>query len=170
MSSQIERKSRRELLILDTGPIRELVLFHAVHEFGFERLRRNLQVIKDREAYHRCGNFILSFKDKTTSASVVGELYCWIRNTEPKGQERLWKRVYEEFQGVGMNEEVVRLLDMDFGLVARLGPVDVSLQELTRRHADHHPVLLTIDSALQGECKKAGLDATLVQEVALMVR
>jgi hypothetical protein len=161
---------RHELLILDAGPIRELVLFHAVEKFGFERLRTDLKFVKDPESYGRCDQFIASFRRKTTSASVVGELNHWIRQTERTGQERLWNRVYEEFRDMGMDEEVVRLVNMDIGLVTRFGPVDVSLIELARLHSKHNPIVLTIDHALYGECKQAGLRVRHVREVALMVR
>ena len=168
--TSLEGNSRRELLILDTGPIRELVGFHAVDRFGFERLRSKLRFISNPESYRTCTQFIASFRRKTTSASVVAELYRWISETDRKGQARLWNRVYEDFQNMGMDEEVVRLVEMDLGLVVTFGPVDVSLLELARRHADLKPLLLTIDSELYGEFRKAGLHVSLVQEVTLMQR
>ncbi|MHB8655683.1 MAG: hypothetical protein ACYDA9_17600 [Terriglobia bacterium] len=167
MPSSPEPIRRRELLILDTGPIWELVLFHAVDQFGFERLRQELQFIKDQSTYERCVEFIALFKTKTTSASVVAELGYQIRKTERGGQERLWNRVFEEFQSMGMDEEVIRLVQMNRVLVARMGPVDVSLLELARRHADDLPVVLTVDSALHSECMKAGLRVSLLQQLTV---
>src|ERR1700687_1501692 len=135
MPTSSEINSRHRLLILDTGPIRELVLFHAVSEFRLENLRRSLRFIKDEETYRKCYLYIASFRQMTTtSASVVVELYHWIRETEPYGRSKLWRRVYDEFQSMGMDEEVVRLLDMDVSFVMRFGPVDGSLLELARRH------------------------------------
>src|SRR5208337_4766436 len=95
MPSTFETEHRRNLLILDTGPIRELVLFQAVDLYGFEGLRPNLQCIFDRDSYIRCTKFIRSFHKKTTSASVVAELNYWIRETDRTGHEKLWHRVYE---------------------------------------------------------------------------
>lgn len=109
MPSSFEQEHGRPLLILDSGPIRELVLFHAVEQLGFERLRRKLTCIIDHDRYVRCTKFIGSFRRKTTSASVVAELHHWIRDTERTGQEKLWKRTYEEFREMGMDEEVVKL-------------------------------------------------------------
>ncbi len=157
--------SPRELLILDTGPIRELVLFRAVRRFGFESLQDDLRFIKNKDSYDRCGQFISLFNRKTTSASVVAELHHWIRTTERTGQEKLWNRVYEEFRGMNMDEEVVKLVEMDISLVARFGPVDVSLLELARRHARRDPLVLTIDSRLHSECNRAGIGVSLLYEV-----
>jgi hypothetical protein len=171
MPTSSEINSRNGLLILDTGPIRELVLFHAVSEFRLENLRRSLRFIQDEETYRKCSQYIASFRQMTTtSASVVVELYHWIRETEPYGQSKLWRRVYDEFQSMGMDEEVVRLLDMDVSFVMRFGPVDGSLLELARRHARRNPMILTTDSPLYGECKKVGLSVCHIHEVTLSER
>jgi hypothetical protein len=167
MPSAFEKGHRRELLILDTGPIRELVLFHAVEYFGFERLRSELHFIESPESYSRCGEFIASFRKKTTSASVVAELHYWIRATERTGQERLWNRVYEEFREMGMDEQLVNLLKMDVGLVARFGPVDVSLLEIAKRQASLSPLVLTVDNELWRECWRAELPVQNLRELAL---
>jgi hypothetical protein len=176
MPSSFKTPDKRELLILDTGPIREMVTFHAVEQYGFERLRGDLRLIKVSESYGQCNKFIASFMRKTTSASVVAELNYWVRDTERAGQERLWNRVYEEFREMGMDEEVVRLVEMasagrmGLALLTRLGPVDVSLMELARLHAKEDPVLLTTDDPLCGECERAGLHASHLREVTLVVR
>jgi|GEM_PF-2770631 len=166
MPSSFEREHRRELLILDTGPIRELVLFHAVEHFRFEGLRR-LQCIFDSDSYVRCTRFIGSFHRKTTSASVVAELNYWIRDTERTGQEKLWNRVYEEFREMGMDEQVVKLLEMDIGLVARFGPTNVSILEIARGNAHLSPLVLTVERDLRGECEQAGLRVKHLTDLAL---
>lgn len=169
MPSFSQERPGRDLLLLDTGPIRELVLFHAVEEFRFESLRPKLRFIKHPTAYRQCSEFIASFRTKTTSASVVAELYHWIRDTDRTGQQKLWNRVYEEFENMRMEEEVVRLLEMNRGLVARLGPVDVSLFELARCHDIQRPVLFTAESRRYGglykECKDAGINVCDILEI-----
>lgn len=157
---------RRELLILDTGPIRELVLFHAVDEYGFEGLRRSLEYIFNRDSYARCSKFIGSFRNKTTSASVVAELNYWIRDTERTGQERLWNRVHEEFREMRMDEQVVKLVDMDVRRVTTFGPVDVSLLEIARRNGNLSPLVLTLDGPLHSECQRAGFRVQLLKDLA----
>jgi hypothetical protein len=176
MPSSFRTAHKRELLIFDTGPLREMVTFHAVEQYGFERLRGDLRLIRDSQSYSECSRFIASFRRKTTSASVVAELNYWIRKTAPSGQETLWNRVYEEFREMGMDEEVVKLVEMvsaggmGLALVTRLGPVDVSLIELARLHAREDPTLLTTDGPLCEERERAGLHASHLREVTLMVR
>jgi hypothetical protein len=174
MPSSFRTPDKRELLIFDTGPIREMVTFHAVEQYGFERLREDLRLVRDPQCYGQCSKFIASFRRKTTSASVVAELNYWIRNTERAGQERLWNRIYEEFREMGMDEEVVKLVQMvsaggmGLALLTRLGPVDVSLMELARLHAKEDPTLLTTDDPLCSECERAGLRASHLRDVTLM--
>jgi hypothetical protein len=91
----------------------------------------------------------------------------WIRETERTGQERLWNRVYEEFREMGMDEQVVKLLEMDIKLVARFGPTDVSLLEIARRNDNLNPLVLTLDRCLIGECVPAGFRAQHLKELVL---
>jgi len=156
---------RRSILIVDTGPIWELVLYRAVKELGFANLKRDLTHFSSLKAYENCGNFLSAFGKKTTSASVVAELYHQIRETEQKGRPQLWELVYEEFRNMSMDEDVVRLLDMEPDLIAKYGPIDVSLLEIARRNLGRRPVILTLDSHLHAECKKAQISAELLIEV-----
>ncbi len=160
---------RRELLILDTGPIWEFLLFRAVVEYSFQSLRPRLQYIRDKNSYDECSKFIATFQTRSTSASVVAELYQHIRQTEPGGHRRLWNLAYEEFRSMGMKEEAIHLLQMDLELVTRFGPVDVSLLELARSRQKDQPIILTVDSALCGECRKAGLRVIYIEEVTMAI-
>jgi hypothetical protein len=152
-------------LIVDTGPIWELVLYQAVNRFGFLSLRPSLKVLATPGAYENCGVFLSSFGRKTTSASVVAELYRKIRDTERRGHLRLWQQVYEEFAKMNMSEDVVKLLDMDADLVARYGPTDVSLLEMARRYPRPRPIILTLDGKLYTECRKAQIAYRLLVEI-----
>jgi hypothetical protein len=153
------------VLILDTGPIREIVSYYAVHNLRFHTLRPQLIHLVNPDTYENCSTFLSSFRKKTTSASVVAELYYWIRETEPMGHKQLWERVYQEFENMGMDENVVKLLDMQLELVTRYGPVDASLLEIARRNARQKPVILTLDSRLHAECVKAQISSQLLLEV-----
>ena len=163
--SPLRDDDRRDLLILDTGPIRELILHHAVFDFRFEGLRRDLGWLTTPASYHRCSQFIASFKRKMTSASVVSELNNWIRKTEKHGRARLWRRAYDEFRNMEMNEEVIPLAAMNIDMVTRFGPVDASLIELARQHQPEYPLVLTVDSELSGQCLNAGFRVRLLGEL-----
>ena len=156
--------NRRSILIMDTGPIWELVLYRAVKELGFANLRRDLRYFVSLEAYENCGSFLSAFGKKTTSASVVAELYGRIRGTEQKGHPQLWELVYEEFRNMRMDEDIVRLLDMEPSLVAKCGPTDISLIEIARRYANQKPVILKLDGQLHAECTKAQIGSYSLSE------
>jgi hypothetical protein len=50
------------LLILDTGPLRELVTFRAVFDLRFEKLRNQLIFLSHPLAYDRFSRFLASFR------------------------------------------------------------------------------------------------------------
>jgi len=156
---------RRRIVIVDTGPLWELVLYRAVKELRFVNLERDLTHFVSREAYENCGSFLFSFRKKTTSASVVAELYGKIQDTQRKGRSQLWGLVYEEFRNMSMDEDVVRLLDMQSDFVAKYGPTDVSLIEIARQNVDQKPVILTLDSQLYTECMRAQIRSDLLIQV-----
>lgn len=163
--SPVKGGDRRELLILDTGPIRELVLNHAVFQFGFEKLRPHLRWLTTQASYDRCSGFIASFRRKMTSASVVAELHRRIRKTEKLGHAKLWNRAHEQFRDMSLHEEVVQLIDMNIDLVTRFGPVDASLIELARRHQSERPIVLMVDGKLCDHCRRAGFGVRLLEEL-----
>jgi len=141
------------------------VLYRAVVELGFTGLRRNLTHFLGPAEYESCGGFLAGFARKITSASVVAELYRHIQKTEPQGRRDLWEQVYEEFDRMGMDEAVVRLLAMAPDLVSVHGPTDVSLVEIARQNVALRPVVFTLDSRLHEECIKSRIKAELLIEI-----
>jgi hypothetical protein len=163
-----------EVLIFDTGPLRELVLFHAVDQLRLRHLERELNVFVNRRTrtldertYSQCGQFISRFKTKTTSASVVAEIGRWIHQHPSMRKMELWTHVYYEFRNMGMDEQLVKLLDMEIDAVAQYGAADVSLLTLARRTPPGTSVILTVDGKLAGECQKFGIRPVLLSEFKL---
>jgi hypothetical protein len=156
---------RRSLLILDTGPIRELVAYRAVNELGFIGLRVELTHLIDAEKYETCGLFLSSFKKRMTSSAVVAELNLWIRDTPLNGQRQLWQLAHDEFTIMGMDEDLIKFLDMDLDLVAQYGPADVSLLEIARQNLTQGPVVLTLDNRLYGECWSNQITSELFRQI-----
>ncbi len=154
--SHSDSVDQRSILILDTGPIRELVTYRAVNDLGFMNLRHQLKHLSSIQAYQNCGRFLSSFRRKMTSASVIAELNCWIRGTRRAGQRQIWQLVHDEFNNMGMEEDIVRFLEMSLDLVTSHGPVDASLVEIARRNLVRNPTVITIDDRLRAECKKVG--------------
>ncbi len=64
-----------------------------------------------------------------------------------------------------VNEEVIPLAAMDIDMVSLFGPVDASLIELARQYQREYPLVLTVDSELCGQCRKAGFGVRLLQEL-----
>jgi hypothetical protein len=158
--------SGQQVLIFDTGPLLELVLYSAVHELRFETLKGELRYLQNDSYYRRLSGFVASFPKKTTTPHVVAEISSWIiRKTERKGQSAVWGLVYREFSSMRMDEGILKLLEMPQELVADIGAVDTSVLKLASSFGKIKPTVLSIDSALIAECNRAGVSAKDLWEV-----
>jgi hypothetical protein len=157
--------AKPQTLVFDTGPLWELVLYKAVHPLGFASLKSQLQHLRSDSFYQKLSGFIASFPKRTTTPHVVAEISWRITRTERKGRSAIWGLVYSEFSSMGMDEGVMKLLEMPQELVADIGAVDVSIVELGRSLGPQKSLVLSIDSALIAECQRAGLNARHLVEV-----
>lgn len=155
----------QQVLILDTGPLWELVLYAAVTRLRFESLRGNLQFYKHQSAYEQASRFIEGFQRRTTTPQVVAEISRHVDRTDEAGRPAIWSLVYEEFRSMGMEESLIRLLEMPTQLVAQLGAPDVSVLQLGQNLSRYEPVVLSIDGGLIAACRSAGVIAKHVWEV-----
>ena len=96
---------------------------------------------------------------------MLAEISGRIQRTELKGQRNILEIVYDEFASMGMDEDVVRLLEMPRELVAYVGAVDASVLQLGLGLAALRPQILTNDSPLAAKCNGAGLDAVHLWQV-----
>jgi len=156
---------RRNLLLIDNGPLQELIHFQTVFTLGFYGLHKDLKFISERPPYDKLSNFIGSFQNKSTSSYVLLELGHWVRKTHRAGIKQIWSLIYDELQRMGMAEETVKLLDMPQELVARYGPTDVSLLTIAQQHLDLDPVVLTIDQDLSAECWNRNIRAIQIYQI-----
>jgi hypothetical protein len=147
------------VLIFDTGPLWELVLYRAVETLGFKNLRTQLGHLQSVSYYENLTQFIGLFNERTTTSQVVAEISAKVMRTEEHGRGDIWGIVYNEFSAMGMDEKILRLLDLPQKLVAHLGAVDVSLLKLGSSYAPGAPLVLSIDSSLIAECNRSGVAA-----------
>jgi hypothetical protein len=147
-------------LIFDTGPLLELVIYSAVHTLRFESLDAELRYLKNGSSYRSLSEFVASFPKKTTTSHVVAEISSWIiRKTERKGQSAIWGLVYEEFSSMRMDEDVLKLVEMPQQLLADFGATDAGILQLASGRGKANPTILSVDSALIAECRRAGVNA-----------
>jgi hypothetical protein len=154
-----------KVLIFDTGPLRELILYEAVHALGFKRLAPDLIHLRSDADRDRLSQFISGFQSRTTTPQVVAEISSWVFRTDSQGRENIWAVIYREFQGMGMDERLIRLLEMPRDTVAQLGAVDVSVLKLGSSFDPGAPLVLSIDRSLIAKCNQSGVTALHLWEV-----
>lgn len=154
-----------EVLIFDTGPLWELVLYSAVHDLKFRSLEGELHHITKSSQHKKLTEFISRFPRRTTSSHVVAEVGAWIKRTKPAGHGDIWRIVRDEFIAMNMDEMALKLLEMRFGEVIDKGVADASVLQLGLRLAERSPQVLTVDTALATECKRSGINAVNLWEI-----
>jgi hypothetical protein len=154
-----------QLLIFDTGPLWELILYSAVHDLSFRSLEGELRHLKERIHHKRLTEFVELFPKRTTSPHVVTEIGAWIRRTSKPGQADIWRLVHNEFVSMRMDEKTIRFLEMRLDLAADKGITDASVIHLGLQLADQNPKVLTLDAALAIECRRSGVDAVQIYEI-----
>jgi len=149
-----------QVLILDTGPLRELVAYSAVHTLQFERLRGELRHLISESSYRSLAEFIVGFRRKTTTPHVVAEISSWVHQTRPKsGAPAIWSVVFTELLSMRMDEGLVKLLEMPQELVADIGATDAGILELALRFGRAESMVVSMDERLIAKCKSAGVMA-----------
>ena len=153
------------ILLLDTGPLRELIVYAAIRDLGYSQLRRNIEYLRSVENYENLTTFISLFRRRVTTPHVISEISAWIIRTIDSGRLRFWGLVFDEFMKMGMDEETLSLLKMPPELVASLGATDVSLLKVAASFEAGASITLSVDGALIKECIDAGLSAIHLWEV-----
>jgi hypothetical protein len=154
-------------LVFDTGPLWELILYSAVRDLRFESLRPYLHHVTNDASYQRLTEFVTSYPRRTTTAHVIAEISSHIMRTNHAGQSEIWGIVYREFSLMGMDEHLLKLLDMRQELVADIGAADASVLNLGKKFVHQNSLVLSIDSTLVKECKHAGVDAKHLTEITV---
>lgn len=158
--------SERRVLIFDTGPLWELVLYSAVYDLNYVRLKSELRHLKEKSHQRKLSAFIAQFHTRTTTPHVVAEISAWIRRTaEERSHASIWGIVYREFTSMEMDEDILKLLDMPQALVSDMGAVDASVLQLGLKFAQSRPHILTVDNALRAECERNRINAVDLWQV-----
>ncbi len=153
------------ILLLDTGPLRELILYSAVENLGFVSLKSEIQFLQSINRYENLAGFISNFRRRTTTPHVVSEMSSWILRTFDSGRANIWRLVFDEFTRMQMDEETIDLLTMPRESVIKLGATDISLLEAGSELGSRLTTVLSIDHALIAECRGAGLQALHLRDV-----
>ena len=154
-----------QVLIFDTGPLWELFLYRAVHTLGFRRLSTELRYLQTGSYYEKLSHFIAGFPTRVTTPHVVAEISAKIIRTEEQGRASIWDQVCTEFRSIGMDEKLLKLLEMAPELVKQFGAVDASILELSTNYAPGTSLVLSIDGALIRRCKNSGINSCDLWEV-----
>src|SRR5258708_1521232 len=136
--------ARSRVLIFDTGPLWELILYRA-GEGGFRRGLK-LQFLQEKTHHDRLAHFLDMFPKKTTTAHVVAEISGHIKRRLDVRKEDFWKIVFDEFEGMRMGEHLIKLLDMRERVIeVDQDAVDASVLQLGLNLHQENPTIFTVE-------------------------
>jgi hypothetical protein len=153
-------------LIFDTGPLRELFLFQAVHDYKLSRLGNLLKHVKTRIQFRKLTDYIERFNTKTTTPLVVAEISYWIGEAEkrtPPGA--VWAIAFEQFLQMHIDERLIKLLEMPRKVVERFGATDARVLQLGLSMLPERPAILTVERPMLGVCQRHQLEAIHIESV-----
>ena len=155
------------LLIFDTGPLWEYILYEAVYARGFARLRNERHFVTERADFDKLNYFISQYPNRVTTAHVIAEISHKIRNLKQAETERsrLWEAVHSVFHELTISEKPVNLSDMDRQIVARIGAIDAGLIRLGQRYSATRKRIFIEDQPFAAECAKAGLRPVMLSHL-----
>ncbi len=170
MSSRRNRNRpelRAEELILDTGPLFDFLLLRFSEETGRVGLENDLNYLKTDLDAQRFRGFVTGHQIVLTTPGVVAEIQRHQRRHLPGDQGRFWRLARGQFHELRIDEEAVRLGEMEEGDLSNQGPVDASLLQLARRRLGQYRrvAVLTADRPLWERCRNQQILACWIHEI-----
>lgn len=159
-----------ETFILDTGPLFDFLLLRFSEEASRERLREDLEYLKTDLYRRHFKEFMMRQKPFLTTPGVIAEIQGLSRRLPSLtrvDEGSFWTLARKEFRELGIDEEIIRLGEMQEEDLANYGPVDASLLELARRkQGEHRRVAVLIgDERLWHRCQKQQIPVRWIHEI-----
>ncbi len=158
--------------ILDTGPLMEFLVRRYEQQFGppWPDPRFNFHALRSPIDTVACERFFAASRNQLrTTPGVVVEIRYHLRCAERSGtisphrvlRSRFWQLAQDEFRQLGMDEHLIRLLDVRQEILIDAGPVDAGLLELARRFLQQGDsvVVLTDDDNFRKQCGREQVTA-----------
>ncbi len=96
-------------------------------------------------------------KPITTCPEVIAEIHGHAERTPGLQLKNFWKFAQSELAELGLNEELIKVVDMDADILSTLGPTDTALLRLGMLYQTQKQPILTEDTKLAGHCRKREL-------------
>lgn len=149
--------------IVDTGPLFDFLFWRFSESIRIRVLSTDLRYLST-DAYKKSLNWYFTVaKPITTCPEVIAEIH---RHAEQRlrypGLGSFWKFAQNELTELGLNEKLVKFIQMDGDTLSSLGPTDTALLDLSDNL--RQPVF-TEDTKLAGQCRKRQLSVLRINDV-----
>lgn len=156
-------------IVIDTGPLFDLLLLNYAEASGHPAaFSKELRYCDEKRKQAILKGFFSQVRCLLTTPGVLAEVHARINHPHHIQKltryqiETFWAETERYLRLRGLDERLVRFLDMDPPIVRRLGPIDVSLWELAKREKAS---ILTADDDLYSECTKGVVSVLHVEDL-----
>ena len=161
-------------LILDTGPLFDLLLFRFWSEQGHSIEENRLTC---RKQYNVSPEQISRFLGKHQSIIIVPGVFVEVgrlardqlgRSTRQSRELSLasfWRIVFRELRQMDIEERWASFLSFDQTLLEEFGPTDASLIRCAQETGEERVPILTHDQPLYGRCRRQQISCILTSEI-----
>jgi len=161
-------------LILDTGPLLDLLLYRFWSEQGRSIDENRLMCRKKfNVSPEQISRFLVRYQSIIVMPGVFVEVGRLARGQlgQSTGQSRelplapFWRIVTRELHQMGVEERWVSFLSLDHTLLEQFGPTDAALMHCAQETGEERAPILTHDQPLYGRCRRQQISCILTSEI-----
>lgn len=151
--------------IVDTGPLFDFLWLRYCEDYHRRDLLSGLRYLTSSDLREAIRWYFGIAKPILTCPQVIAEVHnhAMKRLGNDKLQE-FWKIAHKELIELELDEDLVRLLEMDSEILCTFGPTDTALISMAVRRQMSHPVL-TMDGKVIGHCRRKEIKVLSLGEI-----
>ncbi|MBI5197282.1 MAG: hypothetical protein HZA19_01605 [Nitrospirae bacterium] len=153
--------------IVDTGPLFDFLWLGYCEGRGYKILPEDFRYLTSEFSRAAIRWYFSVAKPLLTCPQVIVEVHGHAQRKRLKdGRLRdFWRAAHQELAGLGLDEDLVKLLHMDREILCSFGPADAALIHMANRRRELNCSIFTGEGKLDGHCRKKEIRVLSVGEV-----
>lgn len=156
--------------IVDTGPLFDFLLWRFSDSIKNPRLSEAGRYLKSYSDKRSLQWYFTVAKPIITCPQVIAEIHRHAQENKLRGLylERFWRFAQSELKNLGLDENLIKLADMDSEILSALGPTNTALLQMACNSPDLSRPILTEDFRLAGQCRKREVSVLNIAQITAL--
>lgn len=151
--------------IVDTGPLFDFLWLRYCEAIHRPILSGEFLYLRDGFSREATRWYFSIARPLLTCPQVMMEVHYHARKLTKNRIGDFWKVAQRELTGLGLDENLVKLIQMDSQTLCSFGPADTALIHMACKQGEMSSSILTEDGKLSGHCRQKRIHALSVGEV-----